>query len=48
MMTNTPKNIKSTVSNTDIDDKPKKLKTCFIIMPIADHDTYEIVHFDRV
>ena len=26
----------------------EKLKTCFIIMPIADHPDYEVGHFDRV
>lgn len=29
-------------------NNPKKKKTCFIIMPIADHIDYEPGHFDRV
>lgn len=48
MMTNTPKTSNKAVSDADSDEKPQKIKTCFIIMPIADHDSYDKGHFDRV
>ncbi|MCE5350935.1 hypothetical protein JEM52_13270 [Citrobacter koseri] len=38
---------KRTVSN-DNDTPVTKPKTCFVIMPIADHPDYETGHFDRV
>jgi hypothetical protein len=37
-------NNESKLENSD----SEKLKTCFIIMPIADHPDYEAGHFDRV
>lgn len=38
----------STVSSNDSVPTEKKQKTCFIIMPIADHPDYTAGHFDRV
>jgi len=29
-------------------EKEQKVKTCFVIMPIADHPDYEKDHFNRV
>lgn len=34
--------------NESNDKSPEKQKSCFIIMPIADHSEYEKGHFDRV
>lgn len=35
-------------NETQNDDEQAKVKTCFVIMPIADHPDYEIGHFTRV
>lgn len=47
-MTNTSKTNKPATSNAGVDEKSGKAKTCFVIMPIADHDSYDKGHFDRV
>lgn len=39
---------KNKVENKDVAQETNKEKTCFIIMPIADHPDYEIGHFERV
>lgn len=39
---------KSKVENQDVPQENNKEKTCFVIMPIADHPDYEIGHFERV
>lgn len=39
---------KSKSDETDAQSKEKKIKTCFIIMPIADHPDYDPGHFNRV
>lgn len=38
----------ATTEKTDNEQKDPKQKTCFVIMPIADHPDYAPGHFDRV
>ncbi|WP_373963093.1 hypothetical protein [Kosakonia sacchari] len=39
---------KNKIENKNVAQEVNKEKTCFIIMPIADHPDYEIGHFERV